>query len=391
MKQRTSRPAAGRSGPNNVSVPFLDLKAMHAEIQAELDCAWRAVTSTNAYIGGSVLDRFEGEWAAYCGRRYCIGVANGTDAIELALAASGVGPGDEVIVPANTFIATVEAVIACGARPVLVDIDDRTLLVTADHIRAAVTSRTAAVIVVHLYGQPAGMDEILAFTEPRGLLVVEDAAQAHGARWHGVRAGALGDIAAFSFYPGKNLGAFGDGGAVVTDDAAVASRVRALSTHGVTGASRYHHGVVGRNSRLDALQAAVLSVKLARLGGWNAARRRASLQYGRVLAGVKDARPVANAPEAESSHHLQVVRVPRRDAVRTALADRGVETGVHYPVPCHQHEPYRAFAEGPLPVAERAASEVLSLPMSPHISAEQVMEVCSALREAVEGQVGRAS
>ena len=274
----------------------------------------------SAFIGGEAVDRFEAEWAAYCGTRHCVGLSDGTAALELALAALGIGPGDEVIVPANTFIATVEAVAAVGAVPVMIDVDPATLLMTGEAVRAACTPRTAAVIAVHLYGQPVDMDAIRAVAGPAGIAVIEDAAQAHGATWRGARAGSLGHVGCFSFYPGKNLGAFGDAGGVVTDDAELAQRIRCLANHGRPRGAAEQHVLMGQNHRLDGLQAAILSVKLRRLDAWNAARRRLARLYGEALQGLP-VEPVSIRPEAVSSHHLAVVQVPA--ARRAAPAARG--------------------------------------------------------------------
>jgi dTDP-4-amino-4,6-dideoxygalactose transaminase len=364
------------------SIPFLDLSAMHAEVGAELEEAWRRVTSTGKFIGGEFVDRFENEWAAFCGTAHCVGVSDGTAALELALRALNVGFGDDVIVPANTFIATWEAVVAVGARPVPVDVDPHTLLMNADRVAAAYTPSTAAVIAVHLYGQPVDMDAINRVAARLGIAVIEDAAQAHGATWHGVRAGGLADIGCFSFYPGKNLGAFGDAGAVVTNRLDVAERIRSLSNHGRRADAADRHIYVGGNHRLDGLQAAILSVKLGRLEQWNQARQRVARRYSEILANVA-VEPVEIAPGAVSSHHLQVVQVADRDRVRRLLAVAGIATGIHYAVPCHRQAAFAEFAARQLPVAEAAAGRVLSLPMFPTMTDRQVERVGAALRRAV--------
>lgn len=366
------------SGP----IPFLDLGAMHAEVGEELDQAWRDISASGAFVGGVAVERFEAEWAAYCGTAHAVGVANGTDALLLALRAEGIGPGDEVIVPTNTFVATAAAVVLAGATPRFVDVDPDTLLLRADIARAAITSRTAAIIAVHLYGQPVDMDALGRVAERTGLLLLEDAAQAHGATWQGRRAGSLGRAGCFSFYPGKNLGAFGDAGAVTTDDAALADRIRSLGNHGRAAASKHLHDRVGTNSRLDGLQAAVLSVKLGRLDAWTQGRRRAMAAYRERLAGGR-ARPVEQAAAADSADHLAVVRVANRDAVRQALDRHGIATGLHYPVPCHRQEAFAGYAAGPLPVAEQAAGEIVSLPLFPHVTGDQVGRVCAAVHAAV--------
>ena len=357
-------------------VPFLDLRGTVLEIETDLEVSWNDVIANATFFGGPVLRRFEMEWAHYCGTRNAVGVANGTDAIELTLRALGIGAGDEVIVPTNTFVATAEAVMHSGATPRFVDVDPSTLLLTADAVDDAVNARTSAVIVVHLYGSVAPMYEINAVARRRGLIVLEDAAQAHGAREGHRRAGSFATAGCFSFYPGKNLGAFGDAGAVVTDDDALAGRIRVLADHGRT--SHTNHDFVGRNSRLDALQAAVLLAKLPHLDEWNRARRQARVLYQEWLIDDRVVWPAARS-DTESVVHLNVVLVPDRDRVRDELSRRGVQTGVHYPVPCHWQKPYAAFASMPLPVAEHVAQHLVSLPMFPHITEEQVQRVCVEL------------
>lgn len=360
------------------AIAFLDLSSMHRELEAELDEAWRRVSRSGAFIGGEFVERFEQEWAEYCGARYCVGVANGTAALQLSLAALGVGCGDEVIVPANTFFATAEAVVAVGATPVFVDVSPSTLLVTAAGVRAAITPRTAAVLPVHLYGQPVDMDAVNGVAAAAGIAVVEDAAQAHGATWRGRHAGNLSRAGCFSFYPGKNLGAFGDAGAVVTDDRALAERIRMLSNHGRSHDAHHRHEQVGNNHRLDGLQAAILSVKLRRLDAWNVGRRRVAEWYETLLAGLP-VEPVQTAAAARSSHHLAVVRSPHRDELRKRLAVEGIATGVHYPVPCHRQPAFAATDPPSLPVAERAADSVLSLPMHPHLAKADVEWIADAI------------
>jgi dTDP-4-amino-4,6-dideoxygalactose transaminase len=360
---------------------------MHAPLAADLNAVWQQTLATSGFIGGSLVDSFEASWAAYCGRKHAVGVANGTDAIALALKAFNIGPGDEVLVPANTFIASAEGVVMAGAEPVFVDVDPHTLLVDVDLLDAAVTSRTVAVLVVHLYGHIADMDAIAAFAKRRGLAVIEDAAQAHGTTWNGRPAGSFGAAATFSFYPGKNLGAFGDGGAVVLDDDAATATIRSLAFHGRAVEDRYLHPLLGINSRLDALQAGILSVKLRHLDEWTAGRRRAADRYLEVL--TADAPEIADAvvrPMAgcESAWHLFVVRVAARERVRAELEAAGIESGIHYPVPCHRQG---AFAGGGpvqlLPGAEHAAATVLSLPMFPHLTYDEVDRAAAALISAV--------
>jgi dTDP-4-amino-4,6-dideoxygalactose transaminase len=365
-------------------VPFLDVAAMTREVLASVEPAWRRVLESSRFIGGEVIEEFEAAWAAYCQVPHAIGVANGTDAIQLTLSALGIGPGDEVVVPTNTFVATAEAVVLTGASPRFADVSADTLLLTPRLLEAAITRRTKAAIVVHLYGQMPDMDALRLVADKAGIALIEDAAQAHGATWLGRRAGSLGLAGCFSFYPGKNLGAFGDAGAVVTKDGGLARRIRVLRDHGRAIGSHYRHELVGMNSRLDALQAAVLTAKLARLDAWNEARRSIAGCYHAAFADGR-ARPVAELPGSRGVYHLAVLRVPDRARVQRQLAELGVQTGVHYPIACHKQEPYLRFASGALPVAERSAEEVLSLPIFPHMTGEQVSHVC----EAVHAVLGR--
>ncbi len=363
------------------AVPFTDLAAMAQEVWPSVEADYMACLLNADYVGGPPVTTFERDWAAFCGASHGVGVANGTDAIELTLAALGIGAGDEVIVPANTFIGTAAAVVRAGARPRFADVSDETLLMTPATMAAVVTPKTRAVIVVHLYGQVADMDGLTAAAAEHGLVVVEDAAQAHGATWAGRRAGSLGTAACFSFYPGKNLGAFGDAGAVVTSDPDLADKVRALANHGrMSGSAHYEHVYVGRNSRMDALQAIALSGKLARIPAWSDRRQQLAARYRQRLIGTP-VRLAATDPRAEHVYHLLVARVADRDRVQAELSDRGIQTGVHYPVPCHQQPPLRQFADGPMPVAEQAAGEIISLPMFPHMTPDQVDVVCDALAE----------
>jgi dTDP-4-amino-4,6-dideoxygalactose transaminase len=365
-----------------MNVPFLDLAAMHHPLAERFQEAWDSVVTTSGFIGGRHVEDFEQRWAEYCGTDEAIGVANGTDALRLTLAALGIGPGDEVIVPTNTFIATAAAVTAVGGTPRFVDVDPETLLLTPEGVAEALNERTTAVIPVHLYGQPVDMPGILEVAERAGIAVIEDAAQAHGARWEGRRVGSFGHAACFSFYPGKNLGAFGDGGAVVTNDAQLARRIRQLGNHG-RGDSRYLHELAGDNSRLDALQAAVLSIKLDHLDEWNEARRAIASHYLEALADLP-VHPVGQRPEAESVYHLFVVELDDRDAVLTSLEQQGVGAGLHYPTPCHQQPAFASIPQPHLPVAEKAAGRILSLPMFPHMTSEQTEFVGIAVARALE-------
>ena len=366
------------------AIPFLDLSAMNREVDDVVNQAWDEIRQTNAFIGGAMAERFEEEWARYCGTTHAVGVANGTDALQLVLRALNVGPGDEVIIPTNTFVATAEAVALVGGTPRFVDVDDRTLLVTADAIRSALTPRTVAVIPVHLFGQMPDMDAIAKVTSDAGVALIEDAAQAQGAAWRSQHPGTWGAAACFSFYPGKNLGAFGDAGAVVTNDATLADTVRSLGNHGRTS-SHHLHPLPGTNSRLDGLQAAVLSAKLPLLDDWNTARRNAMSRY-RELLGPAGIRLVEEESDSRGVYHLAVARVPSRDQVKSELESNGIGTGIHYPVPCHLQTPFLEEDGPSFPVAEAAAGEILSLPMGPHLSDEDIQTVCERLVDAVEQQ-----
>ncbi len=361
-------------------VSFLDLVADHAEVRDELDAAWNAVVSTGGFVGGAAVAEFEAAFAEYQQGRFCVGVANGTDAIELILTGLGLGPGDDVIIPANTFIATAEAVAHTGANVVFADVDPGTLLITGAAIDAAMTPNTKAVIAVHLYGQMVDLDDVGGAVERHGLLLIEDAAQAHGAEWNGVRAGASSAAAAFSFYPGKNLGALGDGGAVVTNDAELEERIRSMSNHGRSLTSRYEHDVLGRNSRLDSLQARALLIKLRKLDGWNDNRRQAAQWYRANL--PEAIVPLEIRSEAVAVHHLGLVQVPvgERDNICAALDAAQIGWGIHYPVPCHEQVAFAGAAPVSMPVTEAAAPRILSLPMHPHLTEADVIRVCEVIR-----------
>jgi dTDP-4-amino-4,6-dideoxygalactose transaminase len=370
------------------AVPFIDLRAMAGEVWPEIEQEYVACLLDGAYIGGSPVTAFEDEWAAYCGADHAVGLASGTDALELCLIALGIGAGDEVVIPANTFIATAAAVVRAGATPRFADVSDDTLLMTSRTLAEAITPRTRAVIIVHLYGQTPDMTDLMATAEQAGIVVIEDAAQAHGAEWAGRRAGSFGVAACFSFYPAKNLGAFGDAGAVVTSRPELADQIRSLANHGRSnGHAHYEHDRIGTNSRLDALQALLLSGKLARLDAWTERRIEMASRYRNLLGGTEFAgtglKLTAAEPSARHVYHLFVVRVSRRDSIRAELAERGIQTGVHYPVPCHWQPPLRRFAKRSLPVAEKSAGELLSLPMFPHMTEDQVDYVCESLRDAL--------
>lgn len=346
-------------------IPFLELKPTYLELQTELDAAYRRVMDSGWYLLGAETEAFEAEFAAYVGTRHCVAVGNGLDAIRIALETCGIGPGDEVLVPAHTFIATWLAVLQCGATPVGVDVRPDTANLDASLLEAALTPRAKAIIPVHLYGQAADMDTIRTFAEKHGLMVVEDAAQAHGARCHGRHCGTLGHAAAFSFYPGKNLGAFSDGGAITTDDDAIARKARMLRNYG--SEKRYHHDLPGTNSRLDELQAAFLRVKLRHLDAWNARRTRLAARYLERLAPAAPALGLPHVPPwADPVWHLFVVRHPQRDLLQSHLAAAGVQTIIHYPVAPHLSAVFNG-RPGSFPVAERICAEVLSLPLGPQL------------------------
>ncbi|MCB9737785.1 MAG: DegT/DnrJ/EryC1/StrS family aminotransferase [Deltaproteobacteria bacterium] len=364
-----------------MSVPFLDLGAAVGEVRAELDAAWTRVMDRGWFIAGAELDAFEAEYAAFCGAEHAIGVANGLDALSLVLRAWEIGPGDEVIVPGHTFIATWLAVSYVGATPVPVEIDPATANLDPSALEAAITKRTRAVMPVHLYGQLADMTAIAAIARAHGLRILEDAAQAHGATRGGQPAGALGDAAGWSFYPGKNLGAYGDGGAVTTNDAELARRLRALRNYG--SERKYVHDLRGVNSRLDELQAALLRVRLAHLPAWNARRSRIAERYLGALAGAPGLTLPTVAAGSSPSWHLFVVRHAERDALHTALAERGVQTLMHYPTPPHHNGAYaEEFAGVSLPLSEAFAAECLSLPIGPQLGDDAVAEVVAAVRAA---------
>ena len=365
-----------------MGIPFLDLHAGYAELRTEIDAAIARVLDSGWYILGPEVEAFEAEFATYCEATHCVGLANGLDALHLALRAMDVGPGDEVIVPSNTYIATWLAVSQCGATPVPVEPDPATHNLDPALIEAAITPRTKVILPVHLYGQPADLDPILAIARKHGLRVLEDGAQAHGARYKGQRIGGHGDAVAWSFYPGKNLGALGDGGAVTTDDPALAERLRVLRNYG--SRVKYVNEVQGWNSRLDPLQAAVLRVKLAHLDAWNARRAALAQVY---LDGLRDTGLVLpHVPEwAEPAWHLFVIRHPQRDALQQALADAGIGSLIHYPIPPHKQQAYAeaGYPADAFPLASQLATEVLSLPMGPQLLTEQARVVVAAVRNVV--------
>jgi len=369
-----------------MSIPLVDLRAQQAEIAEEVEPKVLDALRSGGFIGGPNVAAFEEAYAAFVGVEHCIGVANGTDAIELALRALGVAAGDEVIMPANTFIATAEAASRIGARPVPVDVDPDHLLISPEAVAAAITDRTRAIVPVHLYGQVAPVEALEPIAEAAGIPIVEDGAQSQGAARNGRRAGSIGRIAATSFYPGKNLGASGDGGAVTTHDADLAHAVRLLGNHG--SAVKYRHEVIGTNSRLDPIHAITLLAKLARLDRWNALRREAAARYAELLADIPGVELPTTMPGNSDVWHLYVVRLDDRDRVLAELNAAGIGAALHYPDPWHLTPAYAhlGFGSGTAPVAERATKRILSLPMFPHLTEAQQVEVADRLRLAVGTQ-----
>jgi len=365
-------------------IPFVDLKTQFQKHRAEFLQAIEQVLQSAAFILGPEVSSFEKEFAGFIGSRFAVGLASGTDAVHLALRAAGVGPGDEVITATNTFYATTAAIELAGARPVLVDCDPDTYLIDVAALERAITKRTRAIIPVHLYGQVAPMDSIIEIARRHNVAIVEDACQAHGARYKCKSAGTFGTAAAFSFYPGKNLGAFGDGGAVTTDDEGVYNRMLALRNYG--SPQKYQHPTFGTNSRLDGVQAAVLLVKLRYLEGWNSARARAADRYRENLAGISGIKLPGSAQDSTHIYHLFVIQVPdRRDEILQVLAAREIYCGIHYPIPLHLQQAYAylGYRQGDFPVAEAAAQRILSLPMFPEITDQQIDRVCEELLKAI--------
>ena len=369
------------------TVPLVDLALQHALVADEIASGFARVIDSSAYVHGPEVGAFEDEFSEFAGVAHCVGAANGTDAIELALRAANIGPRCEVIIPANTFVGTAEAVLRCGATPVLADCDPTHLLLDPQSAAANITPRTRAMIPVHLYGQMAPMGALAALASSSRLTMIEDAAQAHGARQHSRGPGSLGLAAATSFYPSKNLGAYGDGGAVLTNDDDLASRVRALTNHGLR---RREHSLPGVNSRLDSLQAVVLRAKLKHLEAWNAERRTAVQRYEHLLIDVEGVVLPRTAPDNEHAWHLYAVRVAGRDRILADLRAEGIEAGVHYARPIHLQPAFCSLgkAEGSFPVAEAASREVLSLPLYPGITTEQQERVCDSLQRAIERHGG---
>lgn len=360
-------------------IPFVDLKAQYQSIKEEVDAAIQRVLDNTSFILGREVEAFEAAFAEYVGARFCVGVSNGTAAVQLAVTACGIGAGDEVLVPANTFFASAEGVSTAGATPVFVDADPVSYAIDTGRIEAAITSRTRAIMPVHLYGQAADLDPIFEIAARHNLVVIEDAAQAHGSEYKGRRVGALGKAGCFSFYPGKNLGAYGEGGAVVTNDEAVARHLRLLRDHG--SERKYHHEIIGYNFRLEGIQGAVLGVKLKHLDKWNGLRREHAARYDELL--KKSGLVLPREMEyARHVYHLYVVQTDERDALQTSLNEAGVQTGIHYPIPIHLQPAYASLGHkaGDFPEAERQATRVLSLPMFPELTDEQVRHVAGAIQ-----------
>ena len=371
---------------SNVLVPFVDMQARLRPLREELMAAYERVLESGVFVMGPEADALEQEFAAFCGVEHAVAVNSGTAALQLALLALEIGPGDEVITVSNTFIATVEAISATGAKPVLVDVEPETYLLDATKLEAAISSRTKAVIPVHLYGLPCDMDAIRAIAQRHGLSVIEDACQAHGARYRGERAGSMGEIGCFSFYPAKNVGSVGEGGMLVTRRTDLAARARMLRSHGET--RRYYHAEPALNLRLSEILASAIRIQLRHASGWNEARRQVVAWYAEALAGLPMQLPLQPA-KREHVFHLYVVQVEQRDSVRTALQELGIGTGIHYPVPVHQQDAYRSLgmAPGSLPVTEAAAPRLLSLPMFPEMTREHVQEVARALRATLGAKI----
>jgi dTDP-3-amino-3,4,6-trideoxy-alpha-D-glucose transaminase len=372
-------PALAQAAPPaqaaTTGVPFVRLDSADPILTADIFAAIERIAGSAAFTLGEELETFEREFAAWCETDHAIGVSSGTSALELTLRALGIGPGDEVVVPTNSFIATAEAVTATGARPVLVDVDEETALITAEIVEAALTERTRCVIPVHLYGRSVEMEPLLALCRARGLRLIEDSCQAHGSRYQGRPAGTHGDAGCFSFYPTKNLGGWGDGGAVVTADADLAERIRLMRSHGE--GTRHHHEMAAGTHRLHSIQAAILSVKLKRLSEWNEQRRQAGATLREALSGTDLALPAPVAADGDHVFHLFVVRTPQRDALRDHLNQSGVASAIHYPTPIHLQPAY-APSQGDLPVSERLAAESCSLPIFPSITDEELDRIAAA-------------
>lgn len=366
-----------------MQVPYLNLQAQHTALKQEFAAAIQEVIDTGAFAGGPFVTAFEEDFASYCECQHAIGLGSGTDALWLTLLALGIGPGDEVITVPNSFMATAEAITYCGARPVFVDVDEHAHTMDPVALRKAITGRTKAVIPVQLFGQPADMDSISEIARAHGLAVIEDACQAHGARYKGRRCGTLGIAGSFSFYPGKNLGAFGEAGTVTTDDANLAQKIRVLRDHGQI--RKYHHTMIGWNCRMDGIQGAVLRIKLRQLEHNNELRRSHAAHYNDGFAGISEIITPAEMDYARHVYHIYPIRVRHRDRLMRSLEAKGIGCGIHYPIPIHLQEAYRSlgYQRGVFPVAERAADEFVSLPMFPELTHDEVEIVIAAVKDGI--------
>ena len=368
-----------------MKVPFLDLKAQYETIRAEIAAALQEVLEKTAFAGGPFVEKFEKEFAPFCRTEHAVGVGNGTDALWAAMLGLGIGQGNEVITAANTFIATAEAISFCGAKPVFVDVDEKTCNMNPNLIEAAITPRTKAIIPVHLYGQMADMDPIMEIARKHKLLVIEDASQAHGAEYKGRRAGSIGHAGCFSFYPGKNLGAYGEAGAVVTNNAELARTMRMFRDHGQS--KKYYHSIIGWNARMDGFQGAVLSVKLKHLPAWTEGRRKNAALYNQLLSGVENIILPTEASYGKHVYHIYAIRAQNRDALIKALQERDVHCAIHYPVPLHLQDAYGSlgYKKGDFPVTERVAEGLVSLPMFAELTQEQIETAAQELKRCVAG------
>ena len=369
-----------------MNVPFLDLKAQYKSIKEEVSAAIQQVFDRTAFAGGPFVSQFEKEFAAFCKTQHCIGVGSGTEALWLALLGLDVGPGDEVITVPNTFIATAEAISCCGAKPVFVDVEEDTYNMNPHLLEAAITLKTRAIVPVHLFGQAADMASILEIARKHKLFVIEDASQAHGAEYKGRMAGSIGDAGCFSFYPGKNLGAYGEAGAVVTNNADLDEKIRMLRDHGQ--AKKYYHAMIGWNARMDGFQGAILSVKLKYLTAWNEARRRNAKLYNELLGTIDSVVIPLESFNNKHVYHIYAIRVQHRDSLISALAEKNIQCGIHYPIPLHMQNAYKApgLGEGSFPVTEKVASEFVSLPMFPELSKEQIGYVAAEIMKLTCGK-----
>ncbi len=363
-----------------MNVPFLDLKIQYNAIKEEIALALRNVLDSTAFAGGPFVEKFQKDFASFCRSEFAVGVGSGTDALWVTLMCLGIGKGDEVITTPNTFIATAEAITFCGAKPVFVDIDEQTYNINPDLLKRAITSKTKAIIPVHLFGQPADMDPIVKIAREHGLFVIEDACQAHGAEYKGRRVGSIGHAGCFSFYPGKNLGAYGEAGAVITNDHELAEKIKRFRDHGQ--AKKYYHSMIGWNARMDGFQGAVLSVKLKHISEWNEARRKNAKRYNELLAAVEEITMPIEAEYAKHVYHIYAIRTKKRDALMSALAEKNISCGIHYPIPLHLQEAYRflGYTQGSFPIAEKCAKEILSLPMFSELTGDQITAVVKEIK-----------